>query len=202
MNRIVLIEGIAVDLSGILSIAHRCDPTLCRERESCCAHYEICCAEDELPRLISLFPKAAEYVPALRMGEEFDNVFEETDDELFCFDADADGLCVFAYRDAENRALCSLHTAAEDLGMDPYVMKPRACLLWPLGLTADSPPYLSAHPDALRFPCNQRRTASPAELDPGIAEILRGAFGQAFYRQISEALGAPACPSPEVRDLG
>lgn len=188
MNQIVVIGDIEVDIAGIMSIAHTCDPALCRQQESCCAHYEICCEEDEIPRLIGLFPKAAEYVPALRADEDYDNVFEETDDGLFCLDVASDGLCIFAYRDGHDSVLCSLHTAAHDLGLDYFTAKPHACLLWPLAMTDDAPPGLSAHPDALQFPCNRQRTIESDELDPGIAAIIRGLFGKAFYESVCDAV--------------
>lgn len=195
MNELVLIDGIAVDLRGILSLAHHCDPTLCRDRESCCAHYEICCDEEEIPRLIGLFPQAARHAPHLLGADGYDNVFEETDDGLLCLDAVDDGLCILAYRDGTGRALCSLHSAALELGLDYFTAKPRACLLWPLALTNDDPPCLGVHPDALEFPCNHARKPGNADFDPGVAEIVRGLFGEDFYARLCAACYSGAVKS-------
>ena len=198
MRKTIVIDDIEIDIPGIMSLAHACDPGLCRQQESCCAHYEICCEEHELSGLIGLFANAAQYAPALRAEDGYDNVFEETDAGLFSIDAAGDGLCVFAYRDGEGRALCSLHTAAYDLGLDYFKGKLRACLLWPLAVTEDVPPLLSAHPDALRFPCNRRRASDSDALDPDVAEILRGLFGPSFYERLCTAIRE----RQKVPDLG
>jgi hypothetical protein len=179
------VQGVVVDVEALETIAHRCEPALCRRAGTCCAGYDVCVAEDELPKLAGATELAARYVPDLGQGG---NVFEELFDGLYSIDTDEDGLCVFAYEDAGGQVLCSLHSAALENGLDVRELKPRCCMLWPLALSGSRPRYLMVDPGAFSYPCN-RRKASDGRLDEGIRQIVRCVLGEEFLAELGTALG-------------
>ena len=81
--------------------------------------------------------------------------------------------------------MCSLHSAALELGLPPAQVKPRACALWPLALVKGDPPLLTVQEGVLDFPCNRARSESSGGLDPGVAEIVEAVFGHAFLTEIT-----------------
>jgi hypothetical protein len=176
------IGGYRVDTEAIQQLAYHCDPGICRDTTSCCACYEITVAPGELSRIIGMMPWAEAYVPDLRSAHPFD----DSEDGTFAIDTDEKGRCLFAYRDINGRKLCSLHSAASEIGKDPYACKPSSCSLWPLALSEDEPPWLTVMSDAYGFPCcRQRREPG---LDPGTAEHVRRQFGADFLAELQTAL--------------
>jgi len=144
--------------------------------------------ESELSALIGMLPAAARFAPHLRAGGDFIDVFEEADDGSVVLATDEDMRCVFAFRGRSSRTLCSLHAAAIEAGLDPAAHKPRSCWLWPLALSDQRPPALTVMPGAYAFPCNRRRRGRPKSLHPGIRQIILGAFGQRFLRELEEQI--------------
>jgi len=175
-----VVGGLRVDLDSLRSIAHRCDPSLCRGLRGCCSRYEVTLGPTELSTIIGMLPEAARYVPALADAD----LYEELDEGEFAIETDEEGRCVFAYRNHTGDTLCALHSAALRHGLDPVSVKPRSCFLWPLALTESKPPVLSIQDDAFTFPCNRRRLAKRG-LDPGILAILEGLFGESFVAQLT-----------------
>jgi hypothetical protein len=173
---------ILVDLTALSSIAHACDPLLCRSCGSCCGRYEIALSARELERMVGISPEARKFQPDLD-PEDF---FEELDDGGCALASDEDGLCAFAWRDQEGRVLCSAHSAALARGLDPYRVKPSCCSLWPLALSEGRPRVLTVQDDAFELPCNRRRRDEG--LDSGVADIIRGLFGARFLSEVREAL--------------
>ena len=181
------IQSILVDLDAVAAIAHHCDPDLCKGSRSCCARYEVAVTESELSTVIGMLPAAARFAPHLREGGDFADVFEEADDGPLVLVTNEDMRCVFAWRDGGGRTLCSLHAAAMDSGLDPAAHKPPSCWLWPLAVSDHRPAALTVMPGAYSFPCNRRR-GRRRTLHPGIAEIIGGAFGERFLRELEAAL--------------
>ncbi len=181
-----------IDRDALYRIAHRCVPGKCRRDRCCCASYEIVVDPDEIGRIIGYMPAASRYAPLLGSGSRLENVFEENpEDGTYTVDADEDGLCVFAYGDRRRGVLCSLHTAALDLGLPHSRTKPVSCVLWPLAITEDRPLVLSVAEDAFRFPCNRRRRDPGGRLDPGIERIVRDVFGPAILARVQAPEGRP-----------
>ncbi len=175
-----VISGITVDLAALTALAHECRPELCRDAVSCCACYEIGLDRRELNRIIGLLPQAARFAPHLKDGNEFVNIFEEESPNYFTIDATPEGSCWFSYRDSLKSPLCSLHSAALELNLEPAAVKPLGCLLWPLSLTEKPRPVLSVHEDALAFPCNRRRDHGETGLDLGVTNIIKSVWGTGF----------------------
>ncbi len=182
-----VISGITVDLAALAALAHECRPELCRDAVSCCACYEIGLDRRELNRIIGLLPQAARFAPHLKDGNEFVNIFEEESPNYFTIDATPEGSCWFSYRDSLKSPLCSLHSAALELNLEPAAVKPLGCQLWPLSLTEKPRPVLSVHEDALAFPCNRRRVPEQKGLDDGLLSIISSWRGQAFTRKLIAA---------------
>lgn len=177
-----VIDGMRVDLAALRSLAHECDPLICRKSGSCCACYEVAITGRELNRMIGMLPLAAEHAPALEDAD----LYEEGDGGACVLETDEAGRCVFAYKDKRRRVLCSVHAAASERGLDPYAIKPLSCSLWPLAISEDKPPVLGIQDDALDFPCNRRRRGKG--LDPGVAQTLEACFGAAFLENVSARL--------------
>ena len=180
------IEDIEVDLEAIGSIEHHCRDGLCDRDTCCCAQYEICVGRHELSAVVGCIREAARFAPHVAAGDGLDNVFDEAGGGLFAIDTDEDGLCVFAYR-KQRRILCSLHSAALHLGIQPHEVKPAACVLWPLAITEDRPLQLSVHEDAFSYDCNKERKKAGPDLCPSIAGIIRSVFGEGFARKVEKA---------------
>jgi len=186
MTKIVRIDGMEVDIDSLLSISHKCAPGLCKKSECCCAQYDICIDDEELNRLITYMPDAAKLAPELLSGSGYGNVFEETEDNLYEIDTDDNDLCVFAYSDAKNNVLCSLHTVAYQFSLSPHEVKPSSCITWPLAVSEGRPMLLSVSDDAFDFPCNSRKGTK--SLDPDIAQIIKAVFGEIFLIKVEAAL--------------
>lgn len=174
------IGDIFIDTTALSSIAHMCLPEACSHSGGCCGYYDVYIHQQELDGLIGMMPPASKYAPHLRDNDGYINLFGEEDNGEFSIDKSEEGGCLFGYADDRNRTWCSLHTAALDLGIPLIDAKPMACLLWPLALTETEPITLSVQDGALAFSCNQSRPERSDPLDKGIAEIVRGVFGQDF----------------------
>ena len=183
------IQNLLVDLGALARIAHLYDPVRCKKRGCCCSSYEVTVGRREMERITGCMPHAARHAPWLRDGKDWVNPFEEDEARQIVLDTDEHGRCVFAYRNASGETRCSLHTAAIELGLDPYRTKPRSCALWPLALGEGRPRVLSIQDDAFDFPCNRRRRPRrDRSLDPGIAELIQLNFGRPFLSKVLERL--------------
>ncbi len=185
--RYPLVRGVRVDIGALRVLAHHCEPTNCSVRRNCCKTYEVLVDAREVSAIVGALPDAAKYAPGLyEDGIPIDPV-EDTEHRQTCLATDEDGLCVFAYRDRAGATLCSLHSAAIDLGLPPIKVKPKACVLWPLFLVETDPPLLTVQSDATEFACNKARRSVGDKLDAGVADIIRAVFGDAFLEEV-EAL--------------
>lgn len=182
--RMPQVYGIRVDVEALLRLRHRHDPTRCSAVGCCCSSYEVCVSAKEVERIAGLLPMAAHYAPHLCADGALDNPFDPIGHGEYALDTDSAGTCVFAYRDRMGTTLCAVHSAALDLGLDPYKMKPAACALWPLALSEDRPPVLTVQDGAYAFPCNRRRSRAAARLDAGVAAIIRAVFGPEFLESL------------------
>ncbi|MDK1021248.1 MAG: hypothetical protein QGD90_06390, partial [Candidatus Hydrogenedentes bacterium] len=115
----IFVENMRIDVEALQALAHRCEPLKCIGRErGCCATYEVVVARREQGTIVGALAEAARFAPALKTGGEYLDPFEETEGGS-CLNTDEDGRCVFAYEDARGATLCSLHSAALDLGLPP-----------------------------------------------------------------------------------
>ncbi|MCP4692642.1 MAG: DUF3109 family protein [Desulfobacterales bacterium] len=188
MKTNIVIDGIEIDMEAIYSIHHECLPEKCKNSKSCCASYLVSIDENELENITGWMPEAATFCPGLKSGSGYKNVFEEEDDDnLFSLDAADDDACVFAYLNEENQTLCSLHSAALEMGEPPAKVKPRSCTLWPLAVSDGHPTLLTIDASAFSFICNSRRTGDPDQLSPQIAEIIEDLFGKKFLDELIRA---------------
>lgn len=182
------INNIQVDLEALASIDYECRPELCRNVKSCCARYEVCLGAREIARITGMMPHVVNYAPHLQDGEDYDNPFEQVERNLFAIDEDEDECCTFAYKNTEGCTLCSIHSAALDIGVDWEKVKPKACVLWPLSLSEDRPPILYVQENAFDFPCNKKRSKAAKNLAPHIVHTVRALFGAKFLDQVLKAL--------------
>ena len=190
MLRYVTVGGLRVDVQALAELDHRCDPRFCSIDRCCCARYEVCIRPAELSRIVGFLPQAARFCPELRSGKGFDNIFDDLGQGLCCLDTTEEGLCVLAYG-KRGRVRCSLHSAAEALGLPAHRAKPQACVLWPLALSSARPRVLSVDPDVYGFGCATRRPAGAA-LCGAVVETLERVFGAAFRKRVEKAVGKHA----------
>ena len=184
----VQVRNVRVDVDALRALAHRCDPMKCIGRErGCCATYEVYVDRGEIGTIVGTLPETARHAKGLRQGGEFIDPFEETEGGS-CLATHEDGLCVFAYKDRRGATLCSLHTAALEMGLPPAQVKPKACALWPLYLVEGDEPLLTVQPDALDFPCNRRRRKGVNGLHGGVQEIIAAVFGKGFLNELLAVL--------------
>lgn len=182
-----LIGGIRVDIKSLCSLSHRCEPLKCQRPTKCCGAYEVLVDKAQHTTIVGVMPEASKYAPTLKEGRDFIDPFEEISDGT-CLATDEHGLCVFAYRDKRGATLCSIHSAALDLGLSPTETKPYACALWPLFLVESRPPILTVQDDAQEFPCNTRRGKNSRSLHPGVADIITKMLGEDFLEDLNRHL--------------
>ena len=184
MTQYADIGGYRVDLEALASIAHRCDPVLCRRSGCCCAEYDVWIGEEEVERAAGMMERAARFAPHLRGGDgALVSAFRQLGPDAYAIEEGQGGLCILAYRGAREECLCSLHSAALEAGVAPQDVKPHCCFIWPLSIASSRPPVVSVQVDAFNFPCNQRREPD-GRLDEGIAQIVEGAFGREFLEEL------------------
>jgi hypothetical protein len=174
-----LVQGHSVDVDALIGLAHHCQPFLCRDSGSCCVAYDVWLGDEERRRILEVAPAAATYLPG---GSVPEAAVRQWGPDAHALAKDEAGRCALAYRDGEGRVLCSLHSAALDLGLAPEEVKPESCVLWPLSVTSSRPPVLSVQEGALRYPCNRRRRA--CGLDEGVAGILQQVLGEEFLAEV------------------
>lgn len=156
-------------------------------RKSCCKTYEVPVDRREQAAIVGAMPYAARYARLYEDGELIDP-FDESSDGHPCLNTHEDGMCVFAWRRRDGAVLCSLHSAALDLGLPPAAVKPKACVLWPLLLQETDPPLLTVQDGVAQFRCNALRRRFDQPLDPGVAGIVRAVFGPEFLAQLEFAI--------------
>jgi hypothetical protein len=161
MAKYALIQGMAVDLTAILSLVHRCQPELCRTTNCCCATYDVEISLEELTNINGYLPVAAAFGNGGSNGSRTGNLFQDLGRNLFLIETHEDELCRLAYRGENGQPFCSLHAAALSLHLPPAAIKPKCCLLWPLALEEGDIPVLGVHSDAFNFPCNVKGRSLP-----------------------------------------
>jgi hypothetical protein len=179
-----LSDVLIVDLASILSVDHDCDGCL-RGEPCCCSTYEVCVTGQELRRIIPVLPGAARFCPHLYTDGGYDNIFDEVESGLFAIDTDDSGLCLFAFS-LGGKVRCSLHAAGAALGLPPEMVKPKACLLWPMNFS-EGKEVLSLTSDALEFRCNTRRRRGSRDLSPAFVKAVESVYGKGVRRQLKQA---------------
>ena len=183
-----MVGNIRVDVQALMSIQHCCLPGVCKGAPSCCSCFQIHVNEKELETIVGFLPLVEKYTASIGGEKGYDNVFEEDEDGLFLIDADENEQCVFAYSNEAEETVCSLHSAALELGLPPVEVKPRCCSLWPLALTEGPVPVLSINAQFASFPCNLKKPALGG-IDEGIQETIRIYFGDSFLSELLSKTG-------------
>jgi hypothetical protein len=176
--------SVEVDVESLLSLENCCNGCA-RGGRCCCSSYEVCVTTAELKRIIRVLPEAARLCPHLLTAQGYDNVFEEEEPGLFSIDTTEDGLCLFAYW-SHHRIHCSLHTAAQTLGLSLEQVKPKVCLLWPLHFS-EGREVLSMIDDAFLYSCNARKAPGSRSLSPGFVEAIELVYGEGCGTQVKDA---------------
>ncbi len=123
-----------------------------------------------------------------RLDNDFDNVFEDESRNTYSIDKNDKGFCVFGYETKKRKVICSLHKVAVDLKIPLNLVKPLACILWPLALVESDPLILSVQEEVSVFTCNQIRTSPTFFLDSGIAQNIEMAFGGSFLNKLQKRI--------------
>ncbi len=184
-----MVQGIRVDIQALRALGHRCAPETCQWSNSCCRTYEVLVEKKEMAPIVGSLEAAAKYAPHLREDDSFIDPFDETEGGN-CLATDEEGGCVFAYQKPGGGVWCSLHSAAEDMGVAHNAVKPMPCVLWPLFLHEVEPPLLTVQNEATQFPCNSLRTTAKAPLDEGVAGLIEAVFGREFLDGVIELIAA------------
>ena len=183
-----IIENVKVDLKSLISIKHKCDPGICKDKISCCAEYEVCMEKKEVDKITAYMPGAAQFAPQLKQDGSYNNIFDETDDNLVSIDTDTDNQCLFAWHNSVGEVLCSLHSYAIKNNLSFYDTKPGSCSLWPLAIYDGSPRILTVQDDAFNFDCNERHKPKRDGLDLEISSIIKNVYGEKMLVGINRAI--------------
>lgn len=188
MAKQVVVDNIRIDVAALMSIRHRCTPGVCKGKPNCCSCFQIHVDEKELETIVGFLPLVEKYTSSIGGDRGYDNVFEEAEAGCFLIDVDEHEQCVFAYVNEAGETLCSLHSAAIEVGLPPVAVKPKCCSLWPLALTDEHRPVLSINRLFAAFPCNHKK-AVPTGIDAGIQETIRIYFGTSFLAELLSKTG-------------
>jgi len=183
-----MVDTLRVNVPALMSIQHCCLPGVCKGKPNCCSCFQIHVDEKELETIVGFLPLSEKYTAAIGGEKGYDNVFEEDEDGLFLIDVDENEQCVFAYSNEAKETVCSLHSAALELGLPPVDVKPKCCSLWPLALSGGPHPVLSINALSDSFPCNHEKAVSEG-IDEGIQETIRIYFGDSFLSELLSKTG-------------
>lgn len=178
-------QSLEIDVAGICSVHHKCTGCI-GESKRCCSRYEVTISSREMQSIIGCIPLATHFCSHLKSHHDYVNVFEEISSGLYSIDTNEEGTCVFAYFEGE-RIACSLHAAAEKLGIPFRKVKPESCLLWPLAIFEGESRILSIHDDIFEFSCNARNAKEIFSLCPSIADNIEKVFGIEFMKDLQDA---------------
>lgn len=185
--KICKINGIEVDLDAICSLSHECRSEMCRIDDCCCSKYDIIVDDCEIQRIVDWIPPAAKYAAGLTVGGEPVNIFSEFDSRSCLIDTTEEEICIFAWEEpASGAVFCSLHSAAAELGVEPYTIKPADCVRWPLALESNK--LLTIVYDALDFPCNEEKDPADRTICPSLEKIIVNLYGPKFLQKLHAAL--------------
>jgi len=196
----LIIDGVTVDLLGLISIDYLCDPKLCNGQKSCCAYYDVCITEEDVNKIIPHFPEAACFAKHIKTMEgEYVNVFDEPDDDdddddddenngFISLDTDDDFTCKLAWKNEAGDVLCSLHSQALKNNISFYDAKPKSCCLWPLAESDSKAKSLSIDSDCVKFPCVTIKKVQDYKLNKEIALIIKNIYGLDFLNKINNAI--------------
>lgn len=178
---IIQVGKIFVDSAAVFSLSCDCRPALCSKSDCCCRHYEVDMNKAEFNRAVELLPAASEFASHLKVDGGYENVFDD-DGPSWVIDSGEDGYCSFAYLTDRDEPLCSLHSAAVSMGLDPYKSKPACCSFWPLALTTGRYRELTIHDNIFAFDCVTPNKTN--RLDSGIASIIETMLGEDFLKEL------------------
>ena len=180
-----IIDGFMVDLLALLSIDYACDPALCKDTVSCCASYDVCISESDVIKIIPHFPQASIFAPAIKEGDDYGNLFDETEDGLFSLETNEDLQCKLAWKNDSGELLCSLHSHALKNNLSFYDTKPKSCCLWPLAESDSKPKCISIDSDSLKFPCVTKKTTQDYKLNKELSLIIEKIYGSDFLEKVN-----------------
>ena len=178
-------QSLEIDVAGICSVSHKCTGCI-GESKSCCSSYEVAISSKELQNIIGCIPLATHLCSHLKSHHDYANVFEQISRGLYSIDTNEEGICAFAYFEAD-RIGCSLHFVAEQLGIPFRKVKPEPCLLWPLAIFEGESRILSIDDDIFEFSCNVRNAKGIFSLCPSIADNIVRVFGVEFAKDLQDA---------------
>lgn len=190
MSDLPKVGAYRLHVESLVALRHQHDPQRCAEVDCCCSTYEVVIGKREIDRITGYLPLAAHHQPGLIEDDELANPFDQVERSLWAIDTDESGRCRFAYKTAQGETYCSIHSAALEIGINPFHAKPRSCALWPLAISEGRNPVLSVVDDAYRFPCNKKRRTRKPVLDDSVVELATTIFGKRFAREMLEACEA------------
>ncbi len=165
---------------SLTALAYRCTDG-CPRGRTCCVGLAVEVSRREVRAIDGVMDEVARLVPALRTGDDYDNVFVDDPPDLLIDSGDS-GACPFLHR-TRRHALCAIHTVALRSGRPIAAVKPAACRHWPLQVVSEpGRTRITVQPAALAIGC-----VAPAAQLPGHPRVI-----EAFRDEIDEIRGTGA----------
>jgi len=115
-----------------------CDSKKCVQKgDCCCSIYEVDVSSAEMSRIVGLIEPILKYCPDLYSEGELQNIFSE-ESGRYAIDKNENGFCAFSYKNKQGELRCSIQSAAENIGLDPFHYKPKCCSNWPLSIISSN----------------------------------------------------------------
>ena len=147
-GRLVRIGNICFDAEAMLD-PFVCNTRLCipgrhgrtmgglKHHRTCCGGYAPRISSKEKERIDTILPEIMERFPAVKELVEEEEGYYEWDEEYDRVLArPTEGWCIFMAKDPTEFGFhaCMLHIFCKEKGLDPFLYKPSACLMFPLVL--------------------------------------------------------------------
>lgn len=142
-----------VDIKELSLYTFRCDSFECIKKNTCCCQiYDVDISKHEMDQIICYFDVISSYCQNLKTDDYYKNVFER-DGNRFMIDHNSKGYCVFSYFDEKRHLRCSIHSAALKVGINPRLLKPLNCTIWPLSVRKEKSYKVIELSSNKKWPC-------------------------------------------------
>ncbi len=142
-----------VDINELSFYTFKCNSFECIKKNACCCQiYDVDVSRYEMNQIICYLDVISSFCNDLRTDGYYKNVFEKSGNR-FIIDHNNKGYCVFSYFDKEKYLRCGIHSAALEFGINPKLLKPLNCTIWPLSIREEKSYKVIELASSKEWPC-------------------------------------------------
>lgn len=142
-----------VDIKELSFYTFKCNSFECVIKDTCCCQiYDVDISRHEMDQIICYFDVISSFCRDLKTNDYYKNVFEKSGNR-FVIDHNSKGYCIFSYFDKEKYLRCGIHSAALKFGINPTLLKPLNCTIWPLSIREEKTYKVIELASSKEWPC-------------------------------------------------